>query len=164
MRFTRRSLLKLLPLALLMQWPWRSVIATSGDNATTLAAFVDTLMPADETPAASELGIDRMLQARAEADDHYRRLLREGCGLLDRVAQRAYGRDFSELDEEQRVRIVEFFERQGPRTLARAFFRGVRDDLFELYYSQPQSWTGLGMDRPPQPAGYMDYQRPPEHG
>ncbi|MCS3904020.1 hypothetical protein J2T55_002052 [Methylohalomonas lacus] len=163
MPFTRRTLLKLIPLTLLIQWPWRGAFAATGFK-TTLAVFLDTLMPADETPAASELGIDQALLERAAADDRYERLIRNGCGLLDRVSQRAYARDFSELDEAQRIRIVEFFERQGPRTLARAFFRSVRDDLFELYYSQPQSWPGLGMDRPPQPAGYMDYQRPPGHG
>lgn len=160
MSFTRRALLQLLSTALLIQWPWRRLSAAP-DFSTTLTAFIDTLMPADDTPAASALGIDLALQARAENDRRYRSLLQNGCAWLDEIAQRAYGAGFSELPEHQRVRVLEFIEQLAPRSPARVFFRRLQADLFELYYSHPESWPGLGIDRPPQPHGYGDYDRPP---
>ncbi|MDZ7734864.1 MAG: gluconate 2-dehydrogenase subunit 3 family protein [Gammaproteobacteria bacterium] len=162
MSFTRRAFIKLLSLGLLLRYP-SAVFAGPGlqDHEKTLAAFLDTLMPADETPAASELRIDQTLLQKSDGDERYRRLLRNGCLWLERTARRKYQSDFTALTGRQRVRIVELMEQARPRTIARVFFHRVRTDLFEHYYSHPESWKGLDIDRPPQPKGYPDYDQPP---
>ena len=162
MSFTRRTFLKLLSLALALPYPGRLFAASMGhDTAAILTAFLDTLMPADETPAASELGVDKTLLDKAETDRRYRRLLTRGCDWLDNMAVNTYQTHFTALTEQQRIHVVKLMERSEPGTLARVFFSRLRTDLFEHYYSQPASWKGLDIDRPPQPNGYPDYNRPP---
>lgn len=41
----------------------------------TLVAWLDTLIPADETPSATQLGVDRMMLARERKDPDYRIVL-----------------------------------------------------------------------------------------
>lgn len=162
MAFTRRAFIKLLSLALVLRFPARALAANTGrDVETILPAFLDTLMPADETPAASELLIDRALLEKAETDNRYRQLLRRGCYWLDAMARKHYQTSFADLSDDQRIHIVELMEQSRSRSLARIFFTRVRNELFEHYYSHPAGWPGLGIERPPQPHGYMDYNKPP---
>lgn len=162
MSFTRRAFIKLLSLGLLLRYP-PVVFAGPGrqDHEKILTAFLDTLMPADETPAASELRIDQTLLQKSDGDRQYRRLLRHGCNWLEKTARQQYRAGFAALSEQQRVRIVELMEQARSRSIARVFFNRVRTDLFEHYYSHPDSWKGLGIDRPPQPEGYPDYDKAP---
>lgn len=162
MSLTRRAFVKLLSLASLLKWSPRLFAAPSiQDFESTLAAFLDTLMPADEAPSATELNVDHMLLQKAGGDARYTRLLLNGCLWLENTALREFQSPFAELDESQRARIVAAMEQASSRSLANVFFANVQKDLFELYYSQPASWQGLGIDRPPQPMGYLDYQKPP---
>jgi len=159
---TRRAFLSALSLALLVQHPLRLLAGQAPrDWQATLSAFLDTLMPADETPSATSLRVDAALLEMAQTDTRYRRLLRYGCLWLDRTAQREHESAFAVLTERQRTLIVERLEQQAPDSIAGAFFRHVRSDLFEFYYSHPLSRAGLGMDRPPQPQGYPGYHEPP---
>lgn len=41
----------------------------------TLVAWLDSLIPADETPSATQLGVDRMMLARERKDPDYRIVL-----------------------------------------------------------------------------------------
>lgn len=162
MSLTRRAFLKLLSLASLLKYPFTVSAAPSlQDFENTLAAFLDTLMPADETPAASELHIDQTLLRQSEEDGRYGRLLLNGCLWLENMALREYQAPFDSLSERQRVGIVEQMEQARRGTIARVFFSRVQTDLFEHYYSHPASWQGLGIDRPPQPRGYPGYSEPP---
>lgn len=118
-------------------------------------------MPADETPAATDLNIDRILLKKAETDSRYNKLLQDGCLWLEKMSLIKFKAGFALLEERQRIRVVEIMEQSRNRSLPRVFFERIRLDLFEHYYSQPASWGGLGIDRPPQPYGYPDYHRPP---
>lgn len=162
MSFTRRAFIKLLSLGLLLRYP-PALFAEAGlqEHKKILTAFLDTLMPADETPAASELRIDQTLLQKSEENGQYRRLLQHGCNWLEKTAQRQYRAGFANLTEQQRVGIVKSMEQARSRSIARVFFVRVRTDLFEHYYSHPDSWKGLGIDRPPQPEGYPDYDKAP---
>jgi hypothetical protein len=73
----------------------------------TLRAYVDVLIPADETPSASALGVDRRLLAVAKHQDTYQRVLDLGLDRLNRQAQLAHGRDFATVDENAREAIVQ---------------------------------------------------------
>lgn len=162
MSLTRRAFIKFLSIASLLKYsPSLFAAPSMAGFEKTLALFLDTLMPADETPAASELHIDLALLKKAEANDRYRRLLLNGCLWLENTALDDYQLNFTDLSEQQRIGIVESMEQSETGTIANVFFKRVQTDLFEHYYSHPASWQGLGIEQPPQPQGYPDYDRPP---
>ena len=162
MDFTRRTFIRLLSTLPLLSYAPRLLARPSlRDFRTTLVAFLDTLMPADDTPAASDLGVPDKLMSLADSDRRYERLLLNGCLWLDNMALKRHDYEFHALDEWQRVAIVERLETSQAPRFARVFMRRVLADLYEFYYSQPRSWPGLGIERPPQPLGYRDYAKPP---
>lgn len=126
-----------------------------------LPAFLDTLIPADSTPSASQLGLDRALARHAQEIENYPRLLELGCAWLDEVAARLHGGSFDGLRPPQQEAVVTLAEASAANSIPRLFFERVRFDLFGLYYASPASWQGLGIASAPQPAGYMDFARPP---
>lgn len=130
-----------------------------------LPAFVDTLIPADSTPSASQLGLDAALARHAESVENYTRLLELGCEWLDATAKRLHGVSFAHLKSSLREAVVTLAETSPENSIPRIFFDRVRYDLMGLYYAAPASWDGLGLEAPPQPAGYPDFAKAPrKHG
>jgi hypothetical protein len=130
----------------------------------TLRALLDTLIPEDETPSASALGIDAALFDRARRSVDYRRVIEEGVGWLDSAAATLGARSFAAASEAQRIAIVQQAERAALRTLPRVLFDRVREDALQLYYAEPRTWRALGYFGPPQPMGFRDFERPPARG
>ena len=128
----------------------------------TLRAYVDVLIPADETPSATALGVDKQLLLVARGQRNYQRLLEFGLHWLNEQARGNYGRSFPELDERNRELVVGQAAAAGHRTLPRMFFERTRADAFFHYYGRPESWRGIAHYRgPPQPRGLLDYTQPP---
>ena len=149
------------PLALLAKAnPLQSGRGTAGREHT-LRTLLDTLIPADASPAASALGIDRTLLELAVRNEDYSRLLDEGAAWLDRSARALGAQSFAAGTEEQRIAIVRQAERARPQTLPRRLFERVRYDALRLYYAQPATWPSVGYAGPPQPVGFPDFERPP---
>ncbi len=124
------------------------------------APFLDTLIPADATPSATQLDIDKRLLAvpRAAAGAT---LLAEGCAWLDAQA-RALGKSgFAALTEAQRETIVARAAAAAPGSLPNIFFNRMRSDAMRVYYATPEPWAALGYDGPPQPRGFPDHARAP---
>ena len=119
-----------------------------------LEAFVDTLIPADATPAASTLGVDLEILESSRADLAYVHLIHLGCRWLNHQS----GGDFTRLPEADRIPILRWMEQADRRTLPALFFNRIRHQAMAIYYSKPPSWKGLGLNHPPQPLGYMDYR------
>lgn len=126
-----------------------------------LPAFVDTLIPADSTPSATQLGLDRALARHAETIENYTRLLELGCDWLDTTATTLHGTSFDRLKPPQREAIVTLAESSPENSIPRIFFERIRFDLMGLYYASPASWAGLGISAPPQPAGHPDFAQAP---
>ena len=119
-----------------------------------LAAFIDTLLPADDmSPAASELGIAKTMLAESAADELYTRLITVGCAFLDRAAE---GK-FAESNARVRDVIVTWMTEADYDEVPRRFYEVVRQRAVELYYSRTEGWGGLPIRRPPQPLGYPDH-------
>jgi hypothetical protein len=162
----RRLLLQSLAAAL-AQLPrfTAAVPMQSGDSLAsghdTLRALLDTLIPADETPAASAVGVDQALLEKARRGAGYRRLIEQGAAWLDDSARALGAKSFAAASEEQRIAVVRQAERAPKRTLPRMLFERVRSDALELYYAQPAAWAALGYAGPPQPAGFPEFERPP---
>ena len=130
---------------------------------TVFPAFIDTLIPADQTPSATELQVDKDIIHDLKQDKRYLNICLLGCVWLDKTAQEAYQQAFSALNFRQRSALVKTLAEQKNNETAQFFFQYVRDKSFEYYYSKPQSWSGLGFNHPPQPLGYADYDQRVNH-
>ncbi len=129
---------------------------TAGEAAT-LGAFLDTLIPSDETPGASQLGIAEKLLTGISRDRNYRRTIREGCAWLNRKAKKYGAPDFAGLREQQKEEIVAEAETGPAGSLHRLFFEKLRSEAFSCYYACPETWKTLTYQGPPQPDGYPEY-------
>ncbi len=126
----------------------------------TLEAFLDTLIPATETPGALQLGVAEKILAASSDDAQYRRLIKKGCGWLDGKAKSRGVTEYLLLGEREREDVVGGAAGAPAGTLARIFFERLRSDAFYHYYAHPASWRGFGYQGPPQPDGYPDYIKP----
>jgi hypothetical protein len=127
----------------------------------TLAAYLDTLIPADGTPGAVQLGVAEKIIAEAARDSSYRQRIDQGCGWLDQQAVKYGASHFAALSEAQREEVVDLAAGGQAGLMPLIFFDRTRDDAFFYYYAHPQSWPGLGYAGPPQPRGFMNYAEPP---
>lgn len=116
-----------------------------------LRTFIDHLIPADElTPAASTLQVHQRVWDEASGDPDGLRLVQTVCQWLD-----GYGEGFAKLSEAERETLVAWMSAAPWESPQRRFFHWVRERAFTLYYSQPRSWRGLPVQRPPQPMGHV---------
>ncbi|MGH7960687.1 MAG: gluconate 2-dehydrogenase subunit 3 family protein [Candidatus Binatia bacterium] len=135
--------------------------AAKSDHWQTLTAYLDTLIPADESPSATQLGVTAHLISRTEADSGYRQLLTNGCDALDAQARQYGVAHFAALSEPQREEVISLAAAGKAGLWAHMFFDRTQADAFSYYYAQPQSWHALEYAGPPQPRGFMDYAQPP---
>ena len=165
---SRRKFLKLALGTTLLAWSgylaqrilWPASLGK--DELHTLAYYLDTLIPADQTPSATALAVDKKIVAAATLDHRLRRLITTGCAWLDTQAKDHYDvESFSSLSETQRESVVTLAAAEKIDTLPRVFFERLRQDAFFHYYAQPASWSGLAYAGPPQPKGHLDFYLPP---
>ncbi len=125
----------------------------SANDAATLRAICDQIIPADDFPSASEAGvlnyIDRQLT------HHYRRHRKtylDGLKQADLLSRNRFGTDLAGASVQQQFEIVSAMETQNE-----AFFDLVRSHTMQGYYGSPRhggnrdamSWRMLGLDEPP---------------
>ncbi len=125
----------------------------SDDQARTLAAICDQIVPADDFPSASQAGvltyIDRQLVR------HYRRqqdAYRDGLERVQALSRKLTGQDLPSLPPQRQFQMVSELSRQD-----RSFFEMVREHTMEGYYGPPRhggnrdaiSWKMLGLTEPP---------------
>jgi gluconate 2-dehydrogenase gamma chain len=125
----------------------------SEDEARTLGAICDQIVPGDGFPSATQAGvldyIDRQLVR------HYRRhqdAYRQGLKDADARSRSRFGRALAEASAEQQLEIVSELEGKNHE-----FFELVRNHTMEGYYGTPRhggnrdavSWRMLGLNEPP---------------
>jgi|ERR1017187_6021492 gluconate 2-dehydrogenase gamma chain len=125
----------------------------SDDNARTLTAICDQVIPADEFPSASQAGvltyIDRQLIR------HYRRHQQTyllGLKSANLMSRSRFGIELASASQQQQFTIVSAIEQQHPQ-----FFDLVRSHTMQGYYGSPRhggnrdavSWHMLGLAEPP---------------
>lgn len=165
MRFTRRRILLLGLLGSL----WASVGRLFGKTEATaeidlqvLERWVETLLPTDAvSPGAGKLGVHAELLRIARKDPRAERLLILGLAWLSGEAIALGSRSFTDLSLDDCERIVAKAASMERTEMARVFFAYTLRISKELYYAKPEAWAGLGLQRPPQPMGYMDYREAP---
>ena len=125
----------------------------SDEQARTLTAICDQIVPADRFPSASQAGaidfIDRQLGRHFR---RYRSAYRDGLERADALSRRRFGRELAALNPSQQFQIVSALEQQD-----RGFFELVRSHTLDGFYGPPRhggnrdavSWRMLGVAEPP---------------
>lgn len=140
--------------------------------ASSLAAFVDTLVPPDTVvsadghvmavPGALDLDVHLAIEQAFAGLPEYRALAIAGLAWMAARAQQQHGMAFEDLGEAERVEIIRAAESGSRRSEQRRFFDVARGDVMRRFYSDPRSWVALGYAGPPQPAGFPDYAEAPQ--
>ena len=109
-------------------------LSLTGEEARTLDAICDQLIPADQDPGAAAAGavvfIDRQL---AGPYRRYRRAYREGLARAATLSRRMFGKSMEQLSGEQRLAVVERLEDE-----ARPFFEMVLAHTMQGFYGSPR--------------------------
>jgi len=126
----------------------------------TLTACLDTIIPADITPGAVQLGVPDSIISKSASDRKYRRLIKKGCDWLDKMAKQYNAESFASLSDADRQKVVSLASEERSNSLPGIFFKQMRSDAFYYYYANPESWIGVGYKGPPQPFGFQDYTLP----
>jgi len=123
------------------------------EQARTLTALCDQIIPADDFPSASQAGvlnyIDRQL---ARAYQRHRDDYRDGLQRALELSRSRFRQDPAALTQKQQLEWVSAIEKGD-----RSFFEMVRRHTFEGYYGSPRhggnldavSWKMLGLAEPP---------------
>ena len=163
----RRRFLRLL-VAFSAIVPVNILLAVPGGKSTrrisirALGPYLDTLIPEDQAPGATQLGVDKTLIAVTQANPNFARLVALGCEWLDKQGRKQGSDDFASLDENARETVVAAAEKSPTGSLPRAFFASTHKMVFRHYYAHPESWRNIGYTGPPQPFGFLDYAQPPK--
>jgi gluconate 2-dehydrogenase gamma chain len=134
------------------------------DEATTLAAACDQIVPPDQDPGAAAAGvvgfIDRQLATRRKRDAGF---WHAGLAGLDAASRRRHGKAFAALDAGAQLVVLQAIEKgEGEAgdwgdVAPAAFFRRLRDYTMMGFYGDPRhggnkdrvSWKMLGVPDPP---------------
>ena len=139
---------------------WRSRLPSLADSEPTLAALIDTLLPADNTPGALELGVDKAVFEALQADPHLTDLARAGLQWFNAAADRP----FAQLPLPARSELVARAAGADRAKVERAFVDQLRHLTIGFYLTHPQNLRGLAYAGPPMPAGYSDQATAPQRG
>lgn len=161
---TRRDLLRLL-VALSAFLPLPVLLAASGTKKSlilpVLGAWLDTLIPADQSPSATQLGLDSIILDSLRGNSRQAQILVLGCNWAEREAIKSGVTGFVSLDETGCIAIVSKAEMSPRPSLPNVFFRTTIDLAFREYYALEAVWASLGYAGPPQPAGFPGHDRAP---
>jgi gluconate 2-dehydrogenase gamma chain len=123
------------------------------EQARTLQAICDQIIPADEFPSAAQAGVLNYIDIQLMR--HYRRhrdAYRRGLEAAQTLSRRRFGQDLSALTPAQQLAVASALEVQEGH-----FFSLVRNHTMEGYYGSPRhggnreavSWRMLGLGEPP---------------
>jgi hypothetical protein len=135
----------------------------SSNEKETLSAFLDALIPEDETPGALSFGVPADIKRKTETDRDYRRMVKKGCEWLDQEAARSFGKSaFDLLGQGDRDSVIAKMSQADHNSLHWLFFYHIRRDAFFYYYGHPETWKAISYKGPPQPVGFRDYYKAPQ--
>ncbi len=150
---TRRRFLVLVPVAALASLA--GISATSPRS--TLVAFADTLLPADEFgPAASTTGAVEALEATFSGSYVRRAEIR----LLSAWLNIASGGSFAGADTGVRNDVVAGLDKLAETTVRWKTYNRARASVMRHYFSNAERALAMGLPGAPQPAGYPDAHLP----
>lgn len=122
--------------------------------------FCDAVIPADETPSASDLKIDDVLFSELQKYKSFR----SWPGKLEKWlldnSLAVFEKGLDEISDDQFEELVAQFANDKKHFLFTGF-NFSRHTLMKQYYSNEASWIGLTEYHAPQPLGYMNFTKRP---
>ena len=129
---------------------WRFFTA---EEARTVDAITEQIIPADDDPGASQAGVVRFIDLQLVK--HYRKYqdaYRQGIAEIDAASRERASKPFVELEFEAQTELLQELEANGSE-----FFQLIRDHTMQGYYGDPRhggnrdavSWRMLGLATPP---------------
>ncbi len=108
-----------------------------------LRAAMDEIIPGSGSmPAASEVGGVEYLDKLAREAPEIKKDLEKSLAALDELSTKHFGKDFPSLSRADRVEALKKLEKQAPQEI----FAGLRDYVYEAYYTRPQVWKLIGYE------------------
>jgi hypothetical protein len=139
------------------KWLFPSVFSSYEQK--TLVVYLDCLIPADDTPSAVELGIDKRLLSLTEQYPKFTPLLKQGLEWLESQAQYSFHQAVTTLTIEQVNTLITLAAQAPFESLPHQFFLQTRHQSMQWYYADPRSRIGSIWEKSPQPEGFMNYQQ-----
>ena len=131
--------------------PWRTLTA---DEATTLEAWCECLIPEDSDPGAKRAGVVRYIDIQLTGKyKRHRKAYSQAISALNALARSRYHGSFAELSFDDRTLLLAAFEK-GENSKA---FNMVLDHTLQGYFGSPRhggnkdyaSWRMLGVSPMP---------------
>jgi len=105
-----------------------------------LRFVMDAIIPArDGMPSAIEAGGLTYVAQLMQHEPDMSKQLRQALQSLEALSMRRFERQFTQLEEPDRVLALEDMERDAPPQFAL-----LRDTVYESYYTQPAIWKLIG--------------------
>jgi len=125
------------------------------DLSATLKSILDRILPADQySGSASELGIDTQLIKELDRNLNLKKLFIQGSRWINKQS----GGSFAALPEIYQDELLTWLdEKASDQKIPGLFFRRLRYQAVELYYSSSIGSRDVGMLSPPQPVGYPEF-------
>jgi hypothetical protein len=121
----------------------------------TLDAFIDTVIPRDETPGALDAGVSDAVLATLQSQPEVARMLETGLEALERASRAHCGFPFSSASTEDRQALLQILAEgreppgwgpEGP--LIGPFWNIARGFIVRLFYGSPAGWAEVGFPGP----------------
>ena len=141
--------------------PWRFLTV---DEARTLAAICDQIIPEDEDPGAAWAGVVNYIDLQLCGPlQHLRNSYRQGIAAVDKSSEVLYATDFASLGSAEQVELLRRMEQGRAPSEAwkgnssQEFFELLVDQTMQGFYGDPRhggnrdhaSWKMLGIPYPP---------------
>lgn len=125
------------------------------------AALVDTIVPADESPGAIDLGLDKQILEQISRNSVFFGRVESTLSALDGQSINQFHQLFLNLNLEQRTAIVnQLLQTRGRSTEDQIILSSLREKVITAFYRHQTAFDMLAY-HPPSQGGYPDYARPP---
>jgi gluconate 2-dehydrogenase gamma chain len=128
----------------------------TADEAATVEAVIDQIVPADDYPGARQAGVLYFIDgALAGPLARFRQMYGQNLTMLDRLSQERFGNAFPQITWNEQTSMLRALESGEYGVAGQQFFSLIRQHTFQGYYGEPEeggnkdgmSWKMLDFKR-----------------
>lgn len=110
-------------------------------------------------PGSNKLGLHNALMKYYSENPGLAGFIDSGLWKIESLSKNKLETPFQEVKDKKKLNLL--FDHLIKSNNSNKFFTNFREKLTELYYSHPEIMKKLNYDGPPQPKGFMDYNKQP---
>ncbi len=145
-------------------------------QATVVDEVTSLIIPTDEDPGAREVGMVFKLDHIIARSRNLKKQYVKGIEWLDYMAEKTSDKEsFLDLTQDEKIKVLKIADsaraslthkvylliRYRDTIPARKFFRMIKRQTFEVFYTSEMGLKVVGYEGPPQWAGHIDYHKCP---